>query len=59
MEPIGVRMNALKEFLADCDPSKEAFIVPIVDMFGPTITGQSLSHEIFRLTFTMHFCYVC
>lgn len=42
MEPTSKRIDILRQFIRDSDPTKEASIVPITDMYGPTVTDASI-----------------
>lgn len=37
IEPCSVRINNVEEFLEDIDPSIEYNVLPIYDMYGPTV----------------------
>ena len=42
IEPVQTRIDVLRHFLQDVKPSLSYTLVPITDMFGPTITEPEL-----------------
>lgn len=42
--PTPVRIQGVKEFLEDVKPNIEHRVVPISDMYGPTITDSELEY---------------
>lgn len=42
IEPVDQRMDGVKKFLLDVDPSLTYDILPIYDPFGPSVTDEKL-----------------
>ena len=42
MQPIGDRLDSVRQFVSDVKPSLQYNIVPITDSFGPAVTDAQL-----------------
>lgn len=42
MQPIGDRLDSVRQFVSDIKPSLQYSIVPITDPFGPAVTDSQL-----------------